>query len=86
MDAIHFEQIAKELAFWKEKHEETRGLAQSTASRVVLAITKQISLRELARRTGKSSTYLSHISSDKARCSDETYIELVEGLKSLASE
>lgn len=68
--------IAQELELAKVQYIDVKRRMVRHAPKLVSEICQRMSLRDLAKRVGKSPTYISQIATEKIECSDETYFAL----------
>ena len=70
--------LAKSLQASKDRYDALRKASQADAPRVIAELRKQMSLRQIARRIGRSPTYVSMVANSLVVCSDDVYVALVE--------
>lgn len=63
---------------WIESGDKVRRILARSGSKAIKKICKQMSLRELARRTGLSPTYLSQVATKKTSISPEAFLKIHE--------
>jgi transcriptional regulator with XRE-family HTH domain len=61
---------------WIESGDKVRRILSSSGSKMIKKACQRISLRELARRTGLSPTYLSQVATKKTSISPEAFLKV----------